>query len=107
MVVYEYVVTGHHKEAIPKIDKLLNKIFNNFKEYKIGRTDNPDSRFNKPDYDDYEYMYVLYESTSIDNVMFLEDYFCNQYKQKLNNINCGSAGDYDEESFQYLYVVVI
>lgn len=109
-------LTGHItpklKVAITKnINEIINYESNKLKNYKFGKTGFPPTRTDQVDYRaaSYSNMYLLYESTSIDNVEELEKYYCSKYKvQKRNdNIDDKSRGKMKSiDKKYYLYFVI-
>jgi hypothetical protein len=64
------------------IDEIINKHGNKRKTYKEGKSDHSPKRAEFDDYrsGSYSKMFLLYESTSVKNVEYLERYYSTKYK---------------------------
>lgn len=90
-----------------KIKNSMDKILDQHRYAKIGKTVQPAKRFQATDYRDYHTMYVVYETTSDAFIKHYESYFINKYSSKLDNKHENSTGRLAAvKGKHYLYVVV-
>ena len=90
---------------------ILNHKSHKLKNYKFGKTGFPPNRADQDDYRiaSYSNMFLLYESTSVDNVEELEKYYCSKYKLKKrnDNIDVNSLGKMKSiDGKYYLYFAI-
>jgi len=90
----------------------INKIINHHDIFKIGKTGDSYIRSDHKDYrNDYTFMYMIYKSSSKDNVSKLEEHYIEKYMNSHPNKNQNrriySPGKtmYSYDGYYYLYIV--
>lgn len=108
-----FCLTGRIEPKLKtKITKTINQIIIHHEIFKIGKTGDSYIRSDQKDYrNDYTYMYLIYKSTSPDNISKLEEHYIEKYMKSHpeNNQNkrVKSPGKkmYSYDGFYYLYLV--
>lgn len=106
----DLLVVDHYADFAPLkrvITRNINKVVDNCKHFKIGKTGAPKERFAK--YNGYKKMLLLCECSNAYVVDLLESYYNEKYFDYPNNDNkkMGSACAMTDRGRYYLYMVVI
>ena len=106
--------SGLPKIAKPLIAKQFSKILKQIEpsNIKVGKTGQYNTRARAKIYKDFDYMFILYKSTSEEFVSIIEDSFIKHAKKKYPklcvNIKQGSAGVMKTKNgFYYVYLALV
>jgi len=108
-LVDSHCISGPPSKVLSTLKRKISQLKKNRTRFKIGSTGDPSYRINGYDDNLYKQMYVVYRTSSLDNMVEIEkeliDFFYNCRENK--NLNGGSAGPAptQDNSF-YIYVVV-
>jgi len=108
-----WIVEGHVSKGLKQVITYnINQIISAHSIFKIGKTGDSYIRSDHKDYrNDYEYMYLLYRSTSKRYVSLLEEYYIAKYmeshpeKNQNKRIKAPGKSMYSYDGYYYLYLV--
>lgn len=106
MSVYYNYSTGNPRIILPEIIRRVSAYtrISNVRNFKIGITNNPDRRWSEEHSFSYDEMLVVYMSSSIENVSWLEFELINHNELFCENINSGGGGNIGPPPY-HLYIV--
>lgn len=104
----QYIKTGaKNRSTTLKIRKAIERILEEHKRGKVGKSVQPDVRLKCKDYRKYKTMYLVYRTTSEAYIKHYETYFIDAFRSLLDNKHSVSNGRVAKiEGMYYLYVVV-
>jgi hypothetical protein len=110
-MLYWNELTGHISNLIPSLNRAIGQYARNCREYKVGLTVNPRSRWYSHKADGWHDMVVIYSTSSADYVAYAEDMliehgFNSSYYRRCYNQIRGGGGLRREYPKYYIYIVI-
>lgn len=105
-VVYSYF-TGRPQDIVSNVLRVISAYTrkDRVRWFKIGITNNPESRFQHGYAKSYDKMIVLYRSSSLSNVSDLERELIEHNRELADNMIGGGGGNYGNPPY-FMYVVI-
>jgi hypothetical protein len=105
-VIYNYF-TGRPRNIVSDVLRVISAYsrIDRVRSFKIGITNNPEQRFKRGHAKNYDKMFVVYRSQSINSVSALECELIEHNRELADNIIAGGGGSYGNPPY-FLYLVI-